>query len=75
VPTASQSRAGLNPASLALYRQRPDLYAKEVVGTEWPPRQREIALALLLPPHRVMVLSANNQGKTHVAGGRSGGSP
>jgi WD40 repeat protein len=65
----------LNPAcsisatgrSLESYRRDPIGYAKEVLKVELTPMQAHIAEALLVPPHRVLVRSANNVGKSFLS--------
>ena len=51
------------------YRDDPVGYARDVLGVEWWDKQREIAEALLRPPHRVLVKACHKVGKTHLAGG------
>ena len=62
------SRSGLEGEVLDLWRQRPDLYAKHVLGVTWWPKQVEIALAAARHK-RVMVRASHGVGKTHLAGG------
>src|SRR5262249_53741119 len=50
------------------YPAAPVGYARDVLGVTLTPGQAEIARALLVPPHRVMAVSANNQGKTLLSG-------
>src|SRR5690348_2817382 len=51
-------------------RHRQDIvaYAQDVHGVWLWGKQAEAARALLVPPHRVMVKSANSVGKTKLAG-------
>jgi hypothetical protein len=51
------------------YQADPVGYAHDVLGVAWTPIQQEIAQALLTPPHRVFVTSANNVGKSNLAAG------
>lgn len=44
-------------------------YASKVLKVEWWGKQREIAEALLKPPHRVLVKASHGVGKSHLAGG------
>jgi hypothetical protein len=57
--------AGKDPSG---YPHDPVGYCSDILGMTLTPQQAEIARALLEPPHRVMVLSANNQGKTALSG-------
>lgn len=52
----------------ASYRDRPAEYIREVLKKEPTPKQVEIAQLLKQPPYKVIAVSANNVGKTHVAG-------
>lgn len=67
-PKEKVSRSVLEGEALALWRQRPDLYAKHVLGVKWWSKQIEIALAVARH-RRVMVRASHGVGKTHLAGG------
>lgn len=51
------------------YQHDPVGYAKDILGVSWWHQQRQIAEALLRPPHRVLVKASHKVGKTHLAGG------
>jgi hypothetical protein len=53
----------------ARYRDDPCGYARDVLRVEWWAKQREIAEALLRPPHRVLVRASHSVGKSHLLGG------
>ena len=55
-------------ALAARYPHDPAGYARDVLGFTPAPRQLDIAAALLRPPHRVLVPSANKVGKTSASG-------
>ena len=63
-----EDRGELEREILNLWRTRPDLYAKHVLGVVWWPKQVEIALAVA-QHKRVMVRASHSVGKTHLAGG------
>src|SRR5207253_2243113 len=50
----------------AKYQKRPEAFAKEVLGSRWWSRQREVAEAVA-GHRRVVVRSANGVGKTYLA--------
>src|SRR2546423_1673473 len=51
---------------MAGYRRRPERFAKEVLGSTWWERQRDVA-ASVAASRRVAVKSANGVGKTYLA--------
>lgn len=51
------------------YRDFPDAYIREILRIEPSPKQVEIAQALMRDPYKVIVVSCNNYGKSHLAGG------
>jgi hypothetical protein len=55
------------PRSLESYRHDPVGYARDVLKALLTPTQAQIAEALLVPPHRVLVRSANNVGKSFLS--------
>jgi hypothetical protein len=50
----------------AAYRKRPEAFAREVLGSRWWSKQREVA-SLLASHRRVAVRSANGVGKSYLA--------
>lgn len=51
------------------YAYDPVGYALDVLQVNWWQKQRDVANALLTPPHKVLVKASHNVGKTHLAGG------
>jgi hypothetical protein len=58
---------GRPPVDLTRYAGRPADYAREHLGATLTPQQREVFERLEQPPYRVLVRSANTQGKTFLA--------
>lgn len=63
----SQFQHGERARNLRQYQGRPVDYAREVLGLEMWPRQREICELLHKPPYRVLCLAGHNVGKTWLA--------
>jgi hypothetical protein len=55
-------------AWLAKYQNDPVAFVREVLGASLTAKQEQILRALVEPPHRVLVKSANNIGKSWLAG-------
>lgn len=51
------------------YERDPVGYAEKVLHVDWWHVQKQIALALLDPPYKVIALASTAVGKTHLAGG------
>ncbi len=62
---ARQAAGDSNPYEK--YRDDPEGFAREVLRVRLTPQQKQIAELLLVPPFRVLVPSANAQGKTLLA--------
>lgn len=66
--TASLTSPEQMVKALKVMRQRPDLYARQVLGAKWWAAQVEVARAVVEHP-RVLVRASHSVGKTHLAGG------
>ncbi|HEX3152953.1 MAG TPA: hypothetical protein VHR66_33080 [Gemmataceae bacterium] len=62
-----RARASQRVEDYAKYRDDPAGFARDVLGVTLTPQQVQVAELLLVPPYRVLVPSANNQGKTFLA--------
>lgn len=56
-------------SDFAQYRDKPQAYFAEVLKSLITNKQNEICEKLLLPPYKVIAVSANNVGKSYLAGG------
>lgn len=69
---ARQAQARISQAQAtipnSIYQRNPEGYARDVLGVDWTPAQKQIARALVEHP-KVFVMASHNQGKTHFAGG------
>lgn len=54
---------------LERYRNDPVGFSRDVLGVQWVPNVVKVAESLLIPPYRVLMPSANSQGKTHACAG------
>lgn len=68
-PAKDRRRLKQSSKSYRRYRSDPNAYAKKVLNVVWSAKQREIAEALLRPPHKVLVRASHKVGKTYLAGG------
>lgn len=64
-----QVRKFLSQPDPRRYQNDPLGYAREILKVEWWSKAREVVAKLLTPPHRVLVRSGNEVGKTHLCGG------